>query len=541
MKTKITSFIATALIAASCSSGFMEEYSQDLSRVQSAEDLNELLMGDCTMPLSYFYYNYGGYTENENYLLLHFLGDEMQETMGFSLEPSGLYNTKRYFAYFTWQRDAYIDDEGAETYKSYEEEYWNLAYEKINNCNMVIEAADALSTSNADDDALRRHVMGECLYLRAVYYSLLVNLYAKPYAPATAATTPGVPVKTTGEVVDAEFSRNSVAEVYQQIVADLERAEELLADVASPQTIYHVGINAVYIQRSRMALYMQDWTTAKRYAELAIRQNDYLQDMRGWSADAYPISDKNKEVLYSNGASCFGNLIFESPGRRSTSYYNYSPAYAASDNLVALYDDNDGRKRGYITDKDDVNNSPAYWTYHKIDNSRASWGTYKTVSDVFSIRTAEAYLNLAEAEAQLGNDAAACQWLSQLRQRRIDGDAAVSGLSGKQLIEFIRDERQRELCFEGHRWFDLRRYQVDVKCPYSKAIEHSYTWYVYVNYDNIADHTSYYRLEPNDDAYTLNIPKNTRDFQNSIGSNPRPDRQPFKTENRRADDEEEDW
>ena len=532
MKTKITSFIAATLVAASCSSGFMEEYSQDLSRVQSADDLNELLMGDCTMPLSYFYYSYGGYTENEHYLLLHFLGDELQEAKGFSLEPSGQYNIRRYFAFYTWQRDAYIDDEGAETYKNEEEYYWNLAYQKINNCNMVIEAAEELSTSSDDDERLRRHVMGECHYLRAVYYSLLVNLYAKPYAPATAATTPGVPVKTTGEVVDAEFSRNSVAEVYQQITADLDKAEQLLADVSVPSSIYHVGINAVYIQRSRMALYMQDWATAKRYAELALSQSDYLQDMRGWSADNYPMSDKNKEVLYSNGASCFGNLIFESPGRKSSYYYNYSPVYAVADNLVALYDDNDGRKRGYITDNDDVSNSPANWTYHKIDNSRESWGTYKTVSDVFSIRTAEAYLNLAEAEAQLGNDGAACQWLTKLRQRRIDGDATVS-LSGGQLMEFLRDERQRELCFEGHRWFDLRRYQVDVKHPYSKAIVHSYTWYVTVDYDNIADRTSYYRLEPNDDAYTLDIPKNTKDFQSTIGSNPRPDRQPFETENRR--------
>ena len=138
MKTKTISFIAASIIAASCSSGFMEEYSQDLSRVQSAEDLNELLMGDCTMPLSYFYYNYGGYTENENYLLLHFLGDELQEAKGFNIQPSGMNKNIRYFAFYTWQRDTYIDDEGAETYKSEEEKYWNLAYQKINNCNMVI-------------------------------------------------------------------------------------------------------------------------------------------------------------------------------------------------------------------------------------------------------------------------------------------------------------------------------------------------------------------------------------------------------------------
>lgn len=534
MKTKITSFIAATLIAASCSSGFMEEYSQDLSRVKSAEDLNELLMGDCTMPLGLFYLSYSQiYIENENYAMLHFLGDELKETLDNDIQPEGFYAVQPYFGLWTWQRDVYLNDEGASTYTSDEEHYWNLAYEKINNCNMVIEAAEELSTSNDKDEALRQHVMGECHFIRASYYAMLVNLYAKPYAPSNAAATPGVPVKTTGEVVDEEFQRNSVAEVYQQILADLDEAERLLADVTSPQTIYHVGINAVYVFRSRMALYMQDWASAKAYAEKALAVSDYLQEMRGWADNAYPLSDKNKEVIYSNGSSCFGNLIFQNPGKEPSYYwYNYSPVFSVSDNLVALYDDNDGRKSGYITDKDDVSNDPANWTYHKIDNSVASFGVYKTVSDVFSIRTAEAYLNLAEAEAQLRNDAAACSWLNKLRATRIDGDAAVN-LSGEQLISFIRDERQRELCFEGHRWFDLRRYQVDAAYPYSKAIEHSYTWYVLDGYDHVADHTSYYRLEPNDDAYTLNIPKNVRDFQNSIGSNPRPERPAFETVNRR--------
>ena len=73
-----TFFVAALLLmASSCSSDFLKEYSQDLSRVKTVTDLNELLMGDCTMPLGLFYYNYGGYSENENYALLHFLGDEL--------------------------------------------------------------------------------------------------------------------------------------------------------------------------------------------------------------------------------------------------------------------------------------------------------------------------------------------------------------------------------------------------------------------------------------------------------------------------------
>ena len=41
------------------------------------------------------------------------------------------------------------------------------------------------------------------------------------------------------------------------------------------------------------------------------------------------------------------------------------------------------------------------------------------------------------------------------------------------MVDFIRQERRRELCFEGHRWFDLRRYAVSPKYPESKMIRHN--------------------------------------------------------------------
>ena len=76
--------------------------------------------------------------------------------------------------------------------------------------------------------------------------------------------------------------------------------------------------------------------------------------------------------------------------------------------------------------------------------------------------------------------------------------------SGESLVTLIRAERQRELCLEGHRWFDLRRYTVCEKYPYSKTITH------------------YYVLQKNDPAYTLALPQEVRDFQNSLGPNNRP-------------------
>lgn len=509
-----------------CSSDFLKEYSQDLSRVQTAEDLNELLIGDCLLPLGFFtnessYFEY----ENPNYMVLHFMGDELKENLEISSDPDRVGSRNLFYPYFTWQQNCFVDYAGSSTLESNEERYWSLAYEKINNCNMVIDAAERMTCSDDDDEALRLRVMGECYYLRATYYFTLANLYGKPYAPSTASTLPCVPIKLSASVDDIEFQRNSVAEVYAQVLSDLDRAESLLATVATAG-IYHVSITAVYIFRSRIHLFMQEWDKARQYAQLALQKNDALQDLRNFSTSMYPISASNPEVIFSNGSTCLGNMLFQAPGRRGE--LDYMPVYSISDHLKGLYEENDGRLTSYLTTRADLYARTC--TYHKIDCSTGSYGKYKEVSDVFSIRTAEAYLNMAEAEARLGNDGEACSWLNRLREKRLT-EAGNVNLGGSELVTFIREERERELCLEGHRWFDLRRYQVDAQYPYSPVIEHSMTWYKTSGYVEVPSYTHYYRLEPYDEAYTLNIPKSVRDFQNSIGSNPRPYRPPFEIVN----------
>lgn len=521
--------LALLMLLSSCQSDFLKEYSQDMSRAQTPTDLNELMMGDCLLPLGLASIHDSYYSiENANYAVLHFMSDELQENISASGRPDILRESETYFPYFCWQQDVFRNYKGSSTMTSDEANYWDLAYEKIDRCNMVISAESDVTCDNDDDRALLRHVMGETHFLRATYYYMLVNLYGKPYAPQTAASTPGVPIKLSAKVEDKEFPRASVAKVYQQILADLDEAEKDLSDVTQPENIYHVGLDAVYIFRSRVAMYMQDWTQAADYASKALQQNNYLQTVAGWTSNTeYPISSSNKEVVFSNGASCFGNLVFAYPQRKTDAWSDpYSPAFEVSDHLVRLFSANDGRRKAYITNEDDMNYHR--WSYHKINNSYKHLGVYNTVSDVFSLRTAEAYLNLAEADAELGKDAEACQYLNKLRNSRIQDNTSVS-LSGKELITFIREERERELCFEGHRWFDLRRYSVDTKYPQTTTIEHTFSTYTYADYEDKRQETRYYRLLPNDDAYTLDIPYSVRNFQKSIGSNSRPARQPFKT------------
>jgi hypothetical protein len=518
MKKNLLYLIGMLIALTSCNSDFLKEYSQDLSRAKTADDMNELLVGDCTLPLGLFelsnsYFSY----KNENYAMLHFMSDELTENVTAGNDPQQVSIREMMFPYFTWQQNLYLDYEGKATLQSDEENYWNLAYQKISKCNILIKESDDIGTSSDKEKTLLQTVKGEAYYLRASYYLMLVNLYAKPYAPSTAETTPAVPIKTTEKVEDKDYTRESVSAVYQQIIADLTSAEQLLDGVTKPASIYHVGIEAVYILRSRVALYMQDWTTAQQYAKKAISTNGKLQSLIGLTSATYPINKDNPEVIYSNGSSCLGNLLFQEPQKTSKYDGPYQPVYYASSHLVKLYDKTDSRLATYLTNEDDLGNHT--YTYHKIDNSAASWGKYKDVSDVFSIRTAEGYLNLAEADAHLGNDAEACQTLTTLRAARI-ADATAVSLSGSSLVTFVREERERELCFEGHRWFDLRRYTVDEKYPYSETIEHTMSYYH--NTYNPPYKIDTYRLEKNDDAYTLNIPKTVREFQPSIGSNSRP-------------------
>ena len=65
------------------------------------------------------------------------------------------------------------------------------------------------------------NLKGECLFLRALGYFDLVRFYAQPYSPDT--DNPGVPIVLVTEI--GKPARNTVGEVYQQIVSDLTEAE----------------------------------------------------------------------------------------------------------------------------------------------------------------------------------------------------------------------------------------------------------------------------------------------------------------------------
>ncbi|HWJ30405.1 MAG TPA: RagB/SusD family nutrient uptake outer membrane protein, partial [Flavisolibacter sp.] len=94
--------------------------------------------------------------------------------------------------------------------------------------------------------------------------------------------------------------------------------------------------------------------------------------------------------------------------------------------------------------------------------TRTGTTTYPGYLDVIIMRLAEMYLIAAEADFQLGNNAEAADFINVLRTRAakktpVDYTAAMQVSASDITLDFIMDERARELCGEYQRWFDLKR------------------------------------------------------------------------------------
>ena len=191
--------------------------------------------------------------------------------------------------------------------------------------------------------------------------------------------------------------------------------------------------------------------------------------------------------------------------------------FAVSDSLVQLYDQENDYRRYFFGKNQSTSANSLQWKYDTI--------AVPHVSEIYTLRIAEGYLNLAEAYAMEDNFQGANQYLRLLRESRIRNYVHTT-YTGEKLVEEIRLERRRELCFEGHRWFDLRRYAVCEKYPYSKQIRHAFNVYDGNKYE--WDHTDIYVLEKNDPAYVMQIPKSVLEYdEEQMPENPRNKRSPL--------------
>ena len=130
----------------------------------------------------------------------------------------------------------------------------------------------------------------------------------------------------------------------------------------------------------------------------------------------------------------------------------------ATTDLLDLYDAGDVRL-GWFRESGDLNFIEKY-PGRRADYTIPENEVNVAVNNHPIFRLAEMYLNAAEAEALLGNNETAATLLSAITTR---AGAAPVLETDDDLVNRIKDERRKELCFEGHRLWDLQRWHENVE------------------------------------------------------------------------------
>ena len=331
---------------------------------------------------------------------------------------------------------------------------WRTFYHVLFIANYTIES-EKLMTGGSGDEI--RQMVGEAYMLRALMHFNLVNLYAPAYTTCTPETTKAVPLKLDSDV-ESVLSRNTVAEVYKSILDDLDSAEEYL-NTDTWETGYNYRFNTLSpdAMRSRVYLYMGKWDESLAASKRVIEKHPQLSDINAELPNAY-------------------NSVENIVALEQTMQSQYARTIKINRNFYSKFSSADLRRR-------------AYFKQVTTSNITLVKGGSNTYSCTF--RSGEMYLNAAEAAWHLGQYDDARTYTEKIYAvRYTDGGAAktadIEAMDNTDVLDEILEERARELAFEGHRWFDLRRNG-------QPRMERNYRGDTYV-------------LEQGDPRYTLRIP-----------------------------------
>lgn len=312
-------------------------------------------------------------------------------------------------------------------------------YALIDQVNRVLPKIDEVEAVNVGDEAKRPLLKAQLLALRAMGHFELLNFYCKKYDPADPL---GVPVMLTSNLL-GKPARNTVAEVISQIEKDLEDAKALLPAI-TPATFSDLALNQISITafQARLALYKREWQKAIDLASTVI--NSGIKPLVTGSDFTGIWNDVNtNEILFRQryeNSTILGTLWTSASG---------NVIFSPSDKLTNSFSGSDIRRNAYISVLSGKRVVSKFF-----QSSRGG-----RIVDAKGIRTAEMYLIRAEAYAKLAapNIVSGAADLNALRAKRITSYVNETFTTSQDLIDAVIAERFKELCFEGFRFFDLKR------------------------------------------------------------------------------------
>lgn len=335
---------------------------------------------------------------------------------------------------------------------------WTRAYAAINSANILI---DGISNTTVISNALRDQYTGEAKFIRAFSYFALVQTFAQPFVKNNGAS-PGLPLRLNAETSEGgnALARSTVAEIYTQIIKDLNEAETALQE--------NLGTNALNSSRahkaSAIALKTRVYLTKKDFLNVIAEAKKLVPDAPPYQYVSGSLAHRletNVTTVYTGsyvGPESIFSLPFnnvDAPDVQSSlaaSYYGavvlaLNPAGILANPALSGATSTDARKNLIVT----KNSQKVLAKFPKIVVPYTDY--------IPLIRYAEVLLNYAEAAAENEDYIRATALLNAVRKR---ADPAFTFATGDvdtkaALISTILTERRIELLGEGFRTPDLQR------------------------------------------------------------------------------------
>ncbi|WP_316799065.1 RagB/SusD family nutrient uptake outer membrane protein [Pedobacter frigidisoli] len=310
--------------------------------------------------------------------------------------------------------------------------FWSNPYKNIYHANAVIEG---LQNSTAISTKLRDRLLAEMLYIRALHYLYMINLFGSvPY------------ITSTDYDLNSNLSRTEVPTIYPQLIADLLQAKSYLNNNTTETN--RVNKETVTGLLARVYLYNEDWQNAITQATEVIASGKYSLEPL---ANVFLATSKESLLSLARPTANVSEATTLIPSSTTV-----RPTYAIHSNLLVAFENGDNRKTSWL--KSNTVSSVVYYYANKYKVRSST-----TVTENYIVqRLAELYLIRAEAKTQLGDLSGAITDVDVIRQRA--GLSLIKNtnpnISKEALLNAIMKERQIELfCEWGHRWFDLKRTQ----------------------------------------------------------------------------------
>ena len=325
-------------------------------------------------------------------------------------------------------------------------------YSMIDQVHRILDVLPNIPTANANEENAKKRIGAELRALRGIaYLELMINFITQGYDPGSLA----VPLVLKSELLQTP-PRNNTQEIMAQVESDLSagRSESLIPN--APDDPLRLSQSAIAGYQARAALLRKDWDNAIAFATSAITLSGKTLNMAEYPAFFSDDNESETIFKYRNNTApqtlwidTNGDIFFE-------------PA----DKLKNLFDRNNDIR--FVT----FFGSGGGDTSIVIKYPGSSRGPQ--INDLKLVRLAEMYLIRAEANAEKGQLTNAAADINALRRARISGYADVAFASKDVAIAEILDERFKELCYEGFRFFDLKRRNLPINRDLSDS--RSPTW-----------------------------------------------------------------